>query len=48
MSDSVITAKRLWMHFNYFKYSYILVNEIICESLINIAQLFVEIWAYLF
>ena len=32
----------------YFKYSYILVNKIICEDLMKITQIFVEIWTHLF
>ena len=32
----------------YFKYSYILVNEIICEDLMKITQIIVEIWTHLF
>ena len=31
----------------YFKYSYMLVHEIICEDLMKITQIIVEIWAYL-
>ena len=32
----------------YFKYSYILVNEIICKDLMKMTQIIVEIWAHLF
>ena len=32
----------------YFKYGYILVNKIICEDLMKITQIFVEIWTHLY
>ena len=32
----------------YFKYSYILVNEIICEDLTKITQIVEEIWTHVF
>ena len=32
----------------YFKYSYILVNEIICEYLMKFTQIIGEIWPHLF
>ena len=32
----------------YFKYGYILGNKIICEDLMKITQIFVEIWTHLF
>ena len=33
--------------FKYLTYTYILVREIMCENIIKITQIFVEIWAYL-
>ena len=32
----------------YFRYSCMLVNETICEDLMKITQIIVEIWAHLF
>ena len=43
----VIRHGKLWCT-KYFKYSYILVHEIICEDLMKITQIIVEIWPHLF